>query len=75
MQKKETGEPLHNGFLDWPDDPGCAGCRYYRPICDHGPAGRTVGRVCHYLLDTGHARDCGFGPGCTRREPRGQPAP
>lgn len=75
MQKKETGEPLHNGFLDWPDEPACADCRYYRPISEHGPAGRDTGRVCHYLLDTGHCRDCPFGRGCIRREARGQHAP
>ena len=51
--------------ITWADTPYCVGCRYYRVITQHGHA---PGKVCHYLLDTGHRRGCPFGEGCTRWE-------
>ena len=50
-------------FFDWLPEPYCIGCRHYRSM--HGYARR--GRVCHYLLDTGHSRGCPFGRGCPHR--------
>lgn len=57
-----------DAYYDWPPEPSCLGCRHYRPIHDHGASPNSIGRVCHYLLDTGTMRGCAFGPGCTRRE-------
>ena len=57
-----------DSFLDWPPEPGCLGCRHYRPIHGHSQVDSSRGLVCHYLLDTGHSRGCTFGRGCTRWE-------
>ena len=70
MQERWIPKILRSGFFDWPDIPACAGCKYYRPIYDHGH-GRRPGNVCHYLLDVGESRRCDPGAGCVRRVSRG----
>ncbi len=73
MRKKRTYQ--RERFFDWPDEPWCLGCKYYRPIYDHCDSNRRPGNICHYLLDEGHMRGCPFGAGCTRREPVGGHTP
>ena len=75
MQEKKKRAYQREGFFDWPDEPWCRGCRYYRPVYDHGPGRRRPGRICHYLLDEGRMRGCPFGAGCTRRDTGGKPTP
>ena len=64
-----VSKPRGDAFFVWPDEPACAGCRHYRPLCEHYDVRPGAGRVCHYLLDTGRMRPCPFGADCTRYQP------
>lgn len=46
-----------DAYFTWDDIPGCTGCYHYRPLFDRGTVW-PAGKVCHYLLDTGHSRGC-----------------
>lgn len=56
-----------DAFYDWPPEPACLGCGYYRPLYERGTGRGLQGLTCHYLLDTGRSRGCPFGPGCIHR--------
>lgn len=51
-------------------DEYCRGCVHWRDLYRGPSAQRLVLPVCHYLLDTGHARqlDCPPGKGCIHYE-------
>ena len=68
MQDNVLARFRADAFFNWAPEPACMGCRYYRPIYDHGPDRKQGGMVCHYLLDTGRMRGCPFGAGCKRWE-------
>ena len=57
----------YGGDTAWPPNPYCLGCAYYRSLHSGRTTASARGRVCHYLLDTGHARGCPFGEGCNKR--------
>lgn len=56
------------------NDKYCKGCRHWRNICpsSKGTDHMTL-PVCHYLIDTGHARmlDCPAGKGCVHYKEKG----
>lgn len=55
-----------NEFFNWDENPYCKGCIHSRSINNR----TSRGKVCHYLLDTGHVRGCPVGDKCTRKETR-----
>ena len=65
MRDRAAEEARCDSFFDWLPEVSCLGCRHYRQI--HGGNLNRRGMVCHYLLDTGQARGCPFGSGCTHR--------
>lgn len=69
--RRNDGEVREDAFFIWPPEPACKGCIHYRALFTSRTADKQKsGLVCHYLLDTGHARGCPFGVDCTKRETR-----
>ena len=65
MSGISTDAVYTESFYDWLPEVSCLGCRHYRTV--HGRRLSRHGMVCHYLLDTGHARGCPFGSECIHR--------
>ena len=64
--RRIDGDARADAFFSWPEDPACKGCIHYRRLVERHQ--NMTGKVCHYLLDTGHARGCPFGEHCTKKE-------